>query len=482
MKRTRLWMLLVGLAVAASLASPDAQAPQGPPQMGPTPPVAAAEQAAKANPQARSFTGTPIDVDYQGANLRTVLRQLSDIGGVNLFIDPSVPTNASVDIKLTQVPWDQVLDVVLQASQLTYEVEGPVIRVMTRDARTKELQDEAKQKAASEQAPDLQMLQIRLNYAQASSVKKLLEQAQIISPRGTVDLDERTNMLIVKDVPSYLDDVKKLVADLDKPEPQVDIQAKIVQTNNNTAKELGVQWGVAGRASAALGNTTGMAFPNSGSVTGRVIGQQGAVTQGPTDPRAGNLDSTGTAVNLPVTGATSAIGLSLGAINGAFNLDVALSALESKGQVKILSTPNVMTQNNQEAVITQGFQIPIQIVSNNTVTVQFKDANLKLTVTPQITSANTVIMKVALENGQPDFSHTVNGNPSIVTQAASTQLQVPDGVTTVIGGIVQNTETTNNDSTPGLSKIPLLGWLFRRDAASTQDQQLLIFITPKILR
>ena len=186
-------------------------------------------------------------------------------------------------------------------------------------------------------------------------------------------------------------------------------------------------------------------------------------------------------MNLPATGATSAIGISMGAINGAFNLDVALSALEHKGQLKILSTPKVTTQNNQEAEVTQGFQIPIQIVANNTVTVQFKDAALKLTVTPQITAANTVIMRISLENGQPDFSRAVNGNPSINTQNAKTQVQVADGITTVIGGIVQSTETTAKDSVPGVSKLPLLGWLFRHDANSSSNQELLIFITPRIL-
>ncbi len=409
-----------------------------------------------------------------------VLRQLSDIGGVNLVIDPSVPLNAPVDLKLTQVPWDQVLDVILKTTQLTYQVDGPVVRVMTREARTKELEDETRQKKASQAAPDLATARIRLNYATAVAVKKLIEQGRIITDRGNVDVDERTNMLIVRDTAQNLDEIRRLLADLDKPEPQVEIEAKIIQTNHDTARQLGVQWGLNGRVSPDLGNTTNLAFPNNGSISGRTT-QQGGVTQTPNDPRAGQLSTTGTAVNLPATGATSAIGLSLGAINGAFNLDVALSALEHKGQLKILSTPKVTTQNNQEAEVTQGFQVPIQIVANNTVTIQFKDAALKLTVTPQITAAGTVIMKIGLENGQPDFSRAVNGNPSINTQTAHTQVQVADGITTVIGGIVQSTETVAHDSTPGISKVPLLGWLFRHDTNESSNQELLIFITPRIL-
>ncbi len=475
MKSSRLWTLSLVLGVATTLATPFAQA-QRPAGGGP------ADQLPLQNPAAaqRAFTGTPIDVDYQGANLRTVLRQLSDIGGVNLVIDPSVPLNAPVDLKLTQVPWDQVLDVILKTTQLTYQVDGPVVRVMTRAARTQELEDEARQKKASQAAPDLAMARVRLNYATATAVKKLLEQGRVITDRGTVDVDERTNMLIIRDTSQNIDEIRRLLTDLDKAEPQVEIEAKIIQTNHDTARQLGVQWGLNGRVSSDIGNTTNLAFPNNGSVSGRTT-QQGPVTQGPTDPRGSDQQRTGTAVNLGATGATSAIGLSLGAINGAFNLDVALSALEHKGQLKILSTPQVTTQNNQEAEITQGFQIPIQIVANNTVTVQFKDAALKLTVTPQITAANTVIMRIDLENGQPDFSRAVNGNPSINTQRANTQVQVADGVTTVIGGIVQSTETTAKDTVPGISKIPLLGWLFRHDSNESTNQELLIFITPRIL-
>ncbi len=264
-----------------------------------------------------------------------------------------------------------------------------------------------------------------------------------------------------------------MIAELDQPEPQVEIEAKIMQTNRDTARALGVQWGLNGRMAPDLGNTTGLAFPNRGTVGGRVI-QQGQVTQGP--------DSSGTAVNLPVTGATSALGLSMGAINGAFGIDLAITALEREGKIQILSTPRVTTQNNKQAEVTQGFQIPIQTTQNNTVSVTFKDAALKLLVTPQITGANTVIMKIVLENGQPDFSRAVNGNPSITTQRAETQVQVADGVKTVIGGILQSKQTETNDRTPGASSIPLLGWLFKRTDKADESQELLIFITPRIIR
>jgi type IV pilus assembly protein PilQ len=427
------------------------------------------------------FSGSPIDVDYQSANLRTVLRQLSEIGGINLVIDPSVPSALSVDLKLRQVPWDQVMDVVLRSSGLTYQLDGSVLRVLTREARTKELDDEVKQKKAAEAAPDLVTTRVRLNYATAPAIAALLEDAHLLSTRGSGEVEERTNMLIIKDTERDLAEIRTLLTDLDRPEPQVEIEARIVRTNRDTAKALGVQWGVNGRVASELGNTTGLAFPNNGAVGGRVIGD-GDSRQGPNDPRSTALERRATAVNLPATGASSAIGLSLGAINGAFGLDVALSALEHEGKARILSTPRVTTQNNQKAEITQGFQVPFQTVANNTVTVQYRDAALKLTVTPQITAANTVIMKITLENGTPDFSRAVNGNPSINTQRAETQVQVGDGVTTVIGGILQTTETTAVDETPGVSKIPLLGWLFKRNDERNESQELMIMITPRIIR
>jgi type IV pilus assembly protein PilQ len=172
----------------------------------------------------------------------------------------------------------------------------------------------------------------------------------------------------------------------------------------------------------------------------------------------------------------------MGAVNGAFNLDVALSALESSGNGRLLSTPRVSTQNNVEAEITQGVQIPIQTVANNTVTVSFRDAALTLKVTPQITAAGTVIMKISLENASPDFSRAVNGIPPINTQRANTQVLVVDGQTTVIGGIFTSQEQALNDRTPGLSQIPLLRWLFKRDQVNDQSTELLIFITPRIIK
>jgi type IV pilus assembly protein PilQ len=172
----------------------------------------------------------------------------------------------------------------------------------------------------------------------------------------------------------------------------------------------------------------------------------------------------------------------MGSINGAVNLDVALSALERQGQGRILSTPRVSTQNNVAAEITQGVQIPLQTVANNTVTVTFRDAALTLKVTPQITAANTVIMAITVENSAPDFSRAINDIPPIDTQRAVTQVLVSDGETTVIGGIYVSRQQASQDRTPGLYRVPLLGWLFKRDSLADESRELLIFITPRIQR
>jgi type IV pilus assembly protein PilQ len=283
-------------------------------------------------------------------------------------------------------------------------------------------------------------------------------------------------MLIIQDLPDRLAMVVSLINTLDLPQPQVEVEARIVQTSRDFARAIGIQWGFNGRANSTIGNTTGLAFPNNGAIGGR-LGNQTA-----NDPRGGN-EPASTIVNLPTTqAANSAIGLALGAINGAFNLDVALTALENSGKGRILSSPRLTTQNNQEAVVRQGVQIPVQTQANNTVSTTFVNADLSLTVKPQITMANTVIMDINLVNASPDFSRAVNGTPPINSQSAKTTVQINDGATTVIGGIFVTTEETSNDRTPVLNRVPILKWLFQRNSLTDSSRELLIFLTPRILR
>ena len=439
---------------------------------GPIAPGAAAIQAARAaqqapapaapqapqtgtgvEPPAQRYTGHPVSLDFQGADLRSVLRTFSEISGLNLVIDPSI--QGTVDVSLRDVPWDQALDIILRANQLGYVVDGTIVRV----APLRVLEEEEKQRRGLQEqqalAGELRVMSRSLSYARAEDLKALLT-ATALSQRGSIQTDARTNTIIINDLADRLERAGSLITSLDVPQPQVEIEARIVQTTRNFASALGVQWGISGRAVPGLGNTLPLAFPNA------AVGNAG--------------------VDLNVPAAPSTASIALGSINGAFNLDVALSALERSGQGRILSTPRVSTQNNIEAEITQGIQIPIQTVANNTVTVSFRDAALTLKVTPQITASNTVIMRIQVANESPDFSRQVNGIPPIDTQRAVTQVLVSDGETTVIGGIYVSREQATQDRTPGLYRLPLLGWLFKRNISEDESRELLIFITPKIAR
>ncbi|MGH9310402.1 MAG: type IV pilus secretin PilQ, partial [Vicinamibacterales bacterium] len=359
-------------------------------------------------------------------------------------------------------PWDQALEVILRGNSLDYTVDGTIVRIARIDTLRKEQDARTKLAQSAAQAGALAVRTYTLSYAKAEQAAPLIKSA-VLSQRGNVQIDSRTNTLIITDLPARLDTVNQLLATIDRAEPQVEIEARIITTTREFAQALGVQWGFNGRVNSTIGNTTNMAFPNNGSLGGRT-------------------DAAGTAVNLGVGGATSAVGLAMGAINGAFNLDVALSALERTGKGRILSTPRVTTQNNVEAEITQGVQIPVQTVANETVTVTFKDAALTLKVTPQITAANTVIMQITLENASPGALVEISGGtvPSIDTQRAITRVQVSDGMTTVMGGIFVSREQTTHDRTPMLHRIPFLGWLFKRDNQVDESRELLIFITPRI--
>jgi type IV pilus assembly protein PilQ len=461
---------------------------QGPAAPGPAP--AAAPTAAAVPPQpppatssgdqgqtqivrqaGREYNGHPITLDFQQADLRLVLRAFNEISGLNIVIDPTV--QGSVDVALRDVPWDQALDIILRANKLGYILDGTIVRI----APLTVLADEEGQrrKLADEQAlaGQLHVLTKTLSYARAEELQTLLTRSAL-SQRGTVQIDPRTNTLIISDLADRLQTASQLIETLDKAQPQVEIEARIVQTSRAYARQLGVQWGFNGRVDPALGNTTNLAFPNNGALNGRV---------GPVQGSPGNV-TTPTAVNLPVGSATSGVGISLGSVNGAFNLDVALTALEQSGNGRILSTPRVSTLNNVEAQVMQGVQIPLQTIANNTVTVTFKDAALLLTVTPQITAADTVIMRVQLENATPDFSRAAGpaAIPPIDTQRAITTLLVNDGQTTVIGGIYTSNQQNQTEKTPVLGEIPLLKWLFRRDNVKDESRELLIFITPRIIR
>ncbi len=462
----RMSRLVMAAPMAAALATVSAH-----PLSAPAAPAMVTAAALLTSSQAgdaaqRRFSGHPVTLDFQGADLRAVLRTFSEISGLNMVIDPTI--SGTVDVSLREVPWDQALDIILRANKLGYAVDGTVVRIVPLSVLAQENEEQRKLTDARALAGELRIMTRPLSYAKAADLVPIITKSSL-SSRGDVQVDARTNTLIIRDLADRLTSAAELITSLDRPQPQVEIEARIVQTSRDFAKQLGVQWGFNGRMDPALGNTTGLAFPNSVNAGGRMGGVQGA-------------NNAPIGVDLGAPSPTNAVGIALGSINGALNLDVALTALERSGKGRILSTPRVSTQNNVPAEIMQGTQIPIQTVANNTVTVSFKDAALTLKVTPQITASKTVIMQINVENSQANFGRQVNGIPPIDTQKAATTVLVGDGDTTVIGGIYERTETSSQSRTPMLHRVPLLGWLFKQDVVDEKSSELLIFITPRITR
>ncbi|MBI3932636.1 MAG: type IV pilus secretin PilQ [Acidobacteria bacterium] len=430
----------------------------------------------------KKYTGDPINLDFKEGDILDIFRLFSDISGLNIVVNPGV--SGRVTLKLNQVPWDQALDLILKANNLGYTREDNVVRIARLADLQREEEELRKLKENQALAGDLQVWRKSLSYAKAKDLEPTVKKVAL-SARGNITLDDRTNTMIITDLPRNIEKAKDLVADLDRSTPQVEIEARIVVTSRNFTRDLGIQWGFLNQQSAAFGNTTSLAFPHSIIVNGSAVpSAQGLrADQAGLAPAAGiGLAGRGYAVNLPAAGATSGIGITMGNIIGSFNLDLALTALERQGRGRLLSTPKVTTQNNREAEIKQGVQIPIQTVANNTVTVTFKDAVLTLKVTPQITEAGTVILDIDVQNNTPDFANLVQGIPPINTQAAKTIVLVRDGSTTVIGGIYQSNEQTTQNRTPFLANLPLLGYLFRNRFVTSSNNELLLFITPRIIK
>jgi type IV pilus assembly protein PilQ len=288
-------------------------------------------------------------------------------------------------------------------------------------------------------------------------------------------IDERTNTLLITDVKDKIDLVEKLITVVDTPTPQVSIEARVVEASTTFVKNLGIQWGFRAVADPFYGNQTSLQFPNRIDVNGALI-PQGIQTKGIGGPLGGY------AINLPAPAFNTALGLSFANVLDTFRLDVALSALETAGQGKIISHPQITTQNNMQADIIQGRQIPVQTVANFTVTTRYVNAALELKATPQITAEGTIIMTVSIDNNAADFANLVNGIPPITTQHAETTIMVPDGGTAVIGGIYRSEDSVTREKVPFLNQIPILGGLFRNFARTKQSRELVIFITPRIVK
>jgi type IV pilus assembly protein PilQ len=417
------------------------------------------------------YSGEVLSLKFKDADLRDVVLYLADFASLNVVFDSDV--RGVVTCNLQDVPWDQALDIVLKQNKMGKTIEGNVLRIAPIGILTREEEDERKMKESKELAGPVQIKTITLSYSKAKDVAGLLKSK--LSSRGEMIIDERTNTLLITDVRDKMETLEKLITVVDTPTPQVSIEARVVEASTTFTRNLGIQWGFKVNADSYNGNTTSLQFPNSVNVNGALI-PTGTTTEGIGGPLGGY------AINLPAPSFNSALGLSFANVLDTFRLDVALSALESTGEGKVISHPQVTTQNNMEADIIQGRQIPVQTVANFTVTTRYVNAALELKATPQITAEGTIIMTVEIQNNAADFANLVNGIPPITTESAKTTVMVPDGGTTVIGGIYRTEDSVTRNNVPFLNQIPILGGLFKNFARTKTSRELLIFITPRIIK
>jgi type IV pilus assembly protein PilQ len=418
------------------------------------------------------FVGKRVSFEFKDIGIHNLLRMIAEVAQKNIVVADDV--QGKVTIRLKNVPWDQALELVLRSKGLGKETLGNnIIRV----APIKVLEEEARMReerarTMMRQEPLIIQL-IPVSYANAEQMRDRVK--EILTERGSVSVDARTNTLIVREVASNMERTRSLVSSLDTQTPQVLIESRIVEANTNYTKEFGIQWGGHSTLSPATGNATGISFPNTISMGG-AAGDM---------PNAGTSPTPQYAVNLPVAvgaGSGGGLGFVFGSAGGAFQLNLRLSALETQGHVKTISAPKVTTMDNSTARISQGISLPFSQVSASGVNTAFIEARLSLEVTPHITADGSVLMNIRAENNQPDPSNTgANGQPAIQRKEATTQVLVKDSETTVIGGIYVRSGASNSASVPGLSRIPILGYLFKNYRETETRQELLIFITPRIL-
>jgi type IV pilus assembly protein PilQ len=439
---------------------------------------AQAQQAPVSNAPAApgKYTGEPISVNLKDVDLRDFFRLIHEISGLNVVLDPAV--KGTLTIVLDEVPWDQALDIVLQNNGLDKQLNGNVLRIATRSTLKTEAETQRDLEKAQAEAIAPTTTTRVLSYAKASTLATTLK--KFLSARGDIIADDRSNQLIIRDIPSVFPVIDNLIRQLDRKSQQVEIEARVISASRSFAQDIGTELGFAGTTTSGR-NIFGGA-PQVGVSPGPIntvpppplIAVPTSTTGG--GPQSGLPLATSLGAGVPSSG----LGYSFRSAN--FALDFFITAAETKGVGKLLSKPRIVTQNNEKAIVQQGVKLPIQTTINNTISVQFIDAVLKLEVTPQITAEGTIFMDVLVENTQIDQGiPRVQGIPALDTQSAQTKVLVPDGGTVVIGGIIVSTQNTNINEVPIVGSLPLIGNLFKRTTISIQSQELLFFLTPRII-
>ncbi|MCP5413767.1 MAG: type IV pilus secretin PilQ [Chromatiaceae bacterium] len=424
------------------------------------------------------YEGERLSLNFQDIEVRAVLQLLADFTGLNMVVSDTV--DGRITLRLKNVPWDQAMDIILKTKGLSMRRNDNVVLVApTEEIASREKLELESQQQILELAP-LRSELIQVNYAKAADFAALLKSAEnkLISERGSVSIDERTNTLLVQDTAAKLSEIRALISELDIPVRQVLIESRIVIANNDFARDLGVKLGF-GATTQGNGTSTGVVGGGlPGDLDGSTIGYPGV------EIPAGSGNQ-GLLVNLPQTlaaGSGGAVNLLLGKV-GSYLLRLELSAMQQEGKGEIVSSPRVITSDQNEATIKQGVQIPYQeATSSGATSVSFKDAVLELTVTPHITPDDRIIMDLLVKKDNPDFTRAVLGVPPVDTRELKTSVLVDNGETVVLGGVFERTKSKNIGRVPFFGDLPYVGWAFKQEQVQDENSELLIFLTPKILK
>jgi len=416
------------------------------------------------------YSGNRVSLEFQDANIQDVLRLIAEVSKLNLILSDEV--KGQVTLKLIDVPWDQALDILLTSRGLDKVQQGNILRVAPIESLKKEREMALANDKAAKQLEPLRLKLFNVNYATSGEMATRIK--NLLSERGSVDMDTRTNTLIVEDIAENLSRVENLIKVLDSQTPQVRIESRIVQANDNFTRSLGIQWGPTLRLDDVNQKQLGWQFPRTIN-----IGTQPGAGVGFSAPAPSALSEFAVDALASGTGASS-IGFRLGSISDIFNLDLRLSYAENEQMARIVSRPSVTVLDNKTARIIQGTKIPFLSSSSEGTNVQFQEAGIEISVTPQVTNDGAVILKVSTKSNEP-ASQSVGGNPIISIREADTEMLIKSGRTAVLGGVFKTSETEGRNGVPGLKDVPVLGWLFRGQSRSTSREEMLIFITPYVL-